>query len=157
MGEFIFLGVLLIISLVAFFMAGTFPTSQFDTSSGPGLFPRIVAAGLAICCIILIVEKIKKKEYNKPFAFLKLFYGTGGAMLYSTLLFVILMNFLGFAISCALYLVFIVNYFKYQVDGTLGKPVGIVVRSAALVASAVIIDVLIGMANIMLPVGMIFK
>lgn len=157
MGEFIFLGILLIISVVAFFVAGTFPTSEFDASSGPGLFPQIIAAGLAISCIVLIVTKIKNKEFKQPFAFLKLFYGPGGAMMYSSIAFAVLINIFGFAISCALYLLFIVNYFKFQADGTLGKPVGIAVRSVGMVASAFVIDELLNMANLLLPRGIIFS
>ena len=156
MGECIFLGILLVVSIGAFFLTGTFTPSPFDSSSGPAVFPRIASLGLAVCCVILLVEKIKKKEYKAPFQFAKLFYGPAGAMIYSSLIFMVLMNYLGFMLSCALYLLFIVNYFKYQADGTLGSPAAVAVRSAGLAASAFLIAKFINMANIMLPIGKLF-
>lgn len=132
MGEIIFLLVLIAISALGFIEAGTFPVSLFEKTGGPSLFPKVLFVGLAIFAVVRIIVILKSKEKTK-FVFLDLFKSTRGVFILASVIYVLVMEYLGYIISTALFLIVICNYLYWKRYDTKGTVKSIVLRNASMV------------------------
>ncbi|RNF39888.1 tripartite tricarboxylate transporter TctB family protein [Planococcus salinus] len=105
---------LILLSAVIYFQSGTFPVGD-ATQLNPGSFPKVIALALAILSIILVIVKIKelvskraeateinRKEYMKE---LMIEYRLVFITFFSLLLYVFLMQFIGFIITTICFII----------------------------------------------------
>lgn len=105
---------LIFLSAVIYFQSGTFPAGD-PTQLNPGSFPKVIAVSLAVLSLILVLSKIRelvnnraalagldKKQYFKE---LVVEYRLVLITLVSLLLYVILMQFIGFIITTICFII----------------------------------------------------
>ncbi len=138
MGEIVFLSVFLVISAGLYYLTGSFRISKMDHSGGAALFPRIVIILLAVCILLRIIQILKQKE-KKEFVWKSLF--TRGRMEFvaALVVYVLCLKPVGYLISTALFLIFVVNrFYRIEYNGW-GTARGVIVRNAALIAFTIAI------------------
>lgn len=154
MGEIIFLLILIAISVLGFIEAGTFPVSIFEKTGGPALFPKILFVGLAIFAVIRIIMILRSKE-KKKFVFVELFQSTRGVFLLASVVYVLVMEYLGYIISTALFLVVICNYLYWKRHDTKGTVKSIILRNVAMIVITFLLYVFFAkVMTINLPQGL---
>lgn len=155
--ELIFLAVLGVASLVLLMETTGYKTASFDTSGGPGIFPKYVIILLLIAIIALVIQKIIKKEF-KGFVFLSLFKAERGITLIALITYLALLNLLGFVLSTSLFLCFMVNFlYRANHEKSLGSKKHIVLRSGFSIAFAFFIQfIFVSLMHVMLPKGIFF-
>lgn len=132
MGEFVLLGLLAVIGVSFWFMTFDFAVSPLDRSGGAGLFPRFVIAFMLIFVVIRVVQVLMKKEKDH-FVFLELFTGIRLFFFLSFVIYVLILNWLGYFFSSILFLAITTNYFSYKTNDTFGTTKAIVLRNGALI------------------------
>ncbi len=157
MGELIFMAIIAVIAVFMFFVSGSFPVSIIDKSGGASLFPRIVIVLLLFFMIIRTVIVLRnKEEREKVFVFFEMFRGARLVYLLGTLVYILLVEPLGFVITTSVYLFGMANfmYFK-QKDSIMSLQ-----RNGIIFASGVLIS--LGMylfftrvLSILLPQGIL--
>ena len=154
MGEIIFLLILIAISVLGFIEAGTFPVPIFEKTGGPALFPKILFVGLAIFAVIRIIMILRSKE-KKKFVFVELFQSTRGVFLLASVVYVLVMEYLGYIISTALFLVVICNYLYWKRHDTKGTVKSIILRNVAMIVITFLLYVFFAkVMTINLPQGL---
>lgn len=132
MGELILLGLLVVIGVSFWFMTFSFAVSPLDRSGGAGLFPRLVIIFLLAFVVVRIIQVLLKKE-KEHFVFFELFTGIRLFFLLSFVLYVVILNWVGYLISSILFLAVTTNYFSYKTNDTVGTRKAVVIRNGALV------------------------
>ncbi len=154
MGEIIFLLVLIAISALGFFEAAAFPSSIFETTGGPALFPKVLFVGLALFCVIRIIMILASKE-KKKFVFVELFKSTRGVFLIASVVYIVVMEYLGYIISTALFLIVICNYLYWKRYDSKGTVKSIVVRNLAMLGITILLYVFFAkVMHVNLPDGL---
>ena len=154
--EIVFLLILLGASVVFLGETYRYEVPSYDTSGGPAMFPRYVLIILCATIILLLIQLIVKKQ-GKTFVFGELFRNERGVFLAALLMYVLLLNPVGFLASTIVFLLFTVNYLSRQYNGSLGSFKNTAVRSSICVLTAVGVNYLFGnVFRIMLPTGRMF-
>lgn len=157
MGEVIFLSILEMIGIIAFFLAFSFPTSIIDKSGGPSFFPQSIVGFLTFFVLIRIISILRTgKQERSHFHFAELFHGACFVYLVVTLLAIVLMRLLGFIIDMSLYLSFLILYlYEKQTDRAASLKWKILVCMFS-VAGSVLIDYLFcAVMKVVIPKGIL--
>jgi len=155
--ELVFLAVLAVVASVFFFETTTYKIASFDTSGGPAIFPQYVLILLLVAIVVLVIQKIIKKDF-KGFVFLELFKRERGIGLLSLIAYLTLLNILGFTLSTILFLSFLVNFlYRAHHDKSLGSVKQISIRTGISVLFSFIIHyTFVNLMHVMLPKGILF-
>lgn len=157
MGEVIFLAVIGVLDVVMFGLTFAFPTSIIDQSGGPGLFPRLVLAGLLVLVVIRIAVILhSESERGRRFIFLEIFKGSRLVFLVVFVAYALLMTTLGFVLSTGVFLaVTILFLFRCQYQKWMG-PKGIAATVIGSAVGALVIYLLFTRwFNVVLPAGLL--
>ncbi|WP_428768670.1 tripartite tricarboxylate transporter TctB family protein [Treponema sp. HNW] len=151
MGELFFLGIILIICILFFFMTFNFPVSILDKSGGAGVFPRVVLIFLAVSIVTRIFIILKDKE-KKHFILFELFQGTQLKFFLSIAAYILLLNKLGYIIATLLFAYGTVNGFFYYTTGSSGSKKQILIRNICITLFVFFMHYFFSnILNIMLP------
>ena len=154
--EFVFLLILLGLSLTLLGQTFQYEIPSFDTSGGPAMFPQYVLVMLIIAIVFLLIQLAWRKQ-GRTFVFGEVFRGGQGVFLGSLALYLLLLSPFGFLASTILFLLFTVNYLAQRYHGSLGTGKAIAVRSLVSVVVACTVNYLFaGVFRIMLPTGTIY-
>ena len=153
MGEIIFLTALLMICALFYMISFDFAVNILDTSGGAGMFPRIVIIFTAILLVIRIYQVIKEKN-NSKFEFLGLFKGLSGFFFLNFLIYVVLLNSIGYLIMTTLFLISTINVFYIHTKGDFGSLKSVIIRNVLAIVFVLSMNYFfVELLNIMLPVG----
>ena len=110
MGELIFFGIWAVIAVVMFCVSFQFPVLKIDPSGGGGVFPRIVT--IIFLCLMLLrtIQIFVTKQTKKKFNFIEIFKGPSLVYLIVTLLYFLVVKYVGFLVSTILYLLGMMAY-----------------------------------------------
>lgn len=133
MGEIIFLLLFAGISVTYFTQTFGYSTPLLDNSGGPALFPRIICIALCALIVIRIIQIISRKKYEH-FHFFELFKGSTGMFSISTIVMILLIPYLGFLVTCFLFLTFSGNALFYIKQKSFGKGWQIALRELLFLA-----------------------
>lgn len=134
MGEIIFLLLLAGVGVVYLVQTGSYRTPLLDNSGGPALFPRIVCIALIALIVIRIIQIIAQKGMKNKFKFLELFKGYTGFFSIATIVLILVIQYLGFIVSCFLYLTVVANGLYYFKNGSVGTVKSIILREILFLA-----------------------
>lgn len=154
MGELAFLGILIVGGCYLFSLTYGFAVSPFDKSGGAALFPRIVIGILLVFALARVIQLLMKKKKEK-FVFSELFKGYRLFFFGSFVIYVLLLEFIGYIFASLLFLGITVNMFYRHVVGDFGPVKSIVIRNVAIVAFIILMDYFFAsVLGIFLPNGM---
>lgn len=154
--EYIFLGIIAVFSILFLKESMSYGVASFDTSGGPGLFPKYIIILLLIAVLCYAVWKILKKDKTK-FEFVSLFLKERGVILLSLVLYLALLQILGFTVSTILFLCFTTNFLYYKTNAAIGTKKGIIFRVLFSVAAAFFVRfIFVGLMHVILPKGLLF-
>lgn len=121
MSELIFLAILAIVGGLCYGETLTYTVAEYDRTGGPAMYPQVVLILLFIALALRAIQILMKKEKPK-FKWFTLFKGTRCVFFLAFVLFVILMQPLGFIVDSTLFLTATSLYLYYQTTGdkTLG-------------------------------------
>lgn len=129
MGELIFLAILAVVGALCYGETLTYSVSQFDRTGGPAMYPQLILILLFVALVIRAVQILLTKEKPK-FKWFTLFQGPRCVFFLAFVLFVVLMEPLGFVIDATLFMSITSFYLYYKTTGdkTLGGAKVIVTR-----------------------------
>lgn len=154
--EYVFLGIIAIFATLFLKDATQYKIASYDTSGGPGMFPKYILILLLVAIAALIIQKIIKKDKTK-FVFFELLMGERGIILGSLVVYLAVLSLIGFILSTCIFLVVTVNYLYFRGHAGLGGKKSIAIRSGISVGTALIINyVFVNLMHVMLPRGIIF-
>lgn len=136
MGEIIFLLLLVATAVIYIVQTLDYTTPLLDKSGGPAMFPQIVCGVLIVLILIRIIQILAQKNFKK-FHFFELFKGSTGLFSISTIVMILLIQPLGFLITCFLYLTIVANALLYIKTKSFGKVWQIITREASFLAVVV--------------------
>lgn len=111
----LYLLVLSFIPIYVLIASAGFESKSSDASGGPGMFPTFIAAFMLILLIIQMIRTFWQP--SKPVVFKELFTGITGVFLGAFLIYIILLNYVGFLIATIIYLPLTSLYIKYKTYG----------------------------------------
>lgn len=154
--EYVFLGIIAVFASLFLKDATHYKTASYDTSGGPGQFPKYILILLLISIAALIIQKIIKKDKTK-FVFFELFKGERGITLGSLIIYLAFLNIIGFLLSTSIFLIATVNYLYFRAHAGFGGKKGIAIRSSiSVVITLTIYYAFVQLMHVMLPTGIIF-
>lgn len=110
MGESVFLGIWAVIAVVMHAVSYQFPILKIDKSGGGGVFPRIVTIIFLALIFIRIMQVVITKQTKKKFHFVEIFKGASLVYLISTAIYFMAVKYVGFIITTAIYLIWMILY-----------------------------------------------
>ena len=157
MGELIFLGLIMAICGVFFYLTFDFQVSLLDRSGGAALWPRIIIIFLMIFVIIRFIQVLREKDKGE-FVFLELFKGPRFFLLASLVAYIVAFKSLGYIISTSLFLVVVVNVFYKWTKNDFGSVKSIVIRNTLLILFVIALNYFFAeIVNIPLPTGTLWS
>ena len=157
MGELIFLGLIMAICGVFFYLTFDFQVSLLDRSGGAALWPRIIIIFLMIFVIIRFIQVLREKDKGE-FVFLELFKGPRFFLLASLVAYIVAFKSLGYIISTSLFLVVVVNVFYKWTKDDFGSVKSIVIRNTLLILFVIALNYFFAeIVNIPLPTGTLWS
>lgn len=154
--EYVFLGIIAVFATLFLKDATQYKIASYDTSGGPGMFPKYILILLLVAVTALVIQKIIKKDKTK-FVFFELLKGERGIILGSLILYLAVLSVFGFILSTSIFLMFTVNYLYFRGHSGSGGRKSIAIRSGFSVGIALIINyVFVNLMHVMLPSGIIF-
>ncbi len=127
MGEIVFLLCIAGVGAAYYLEATGYAMPKLDNSGGPAFFPKLICAILVVLILARVIQIIARKDKNR-FVYKNLFLGTTGFFTIGVILFVLLMPFLGYIISCFLFLSIVSNALLYAKTKSFGTVKSIIVR-----------------------------
>lgn len=131
MGEIIFLGLLAVVCVVCFAMSLSFPISVMDKSGGPAFFPQVVIVFILVFLVIRLIMVLREKE-KLHFVFAELFCGIRLFFFVAIVLYVVLIQSLGYVLCTLVFLLTAINVFYYKTKGGLGNIKSVVIRNLSI-------------------------
>ncbi len=121
MGELIFLALIGIVGVLCYNETLSYSVAEYDRTGGPAMYPQLVLILLFIALALRAIQILMTKEKPK-FKWFTLFKGSRGVFFIAFVLFVFLMDPLGFIVDATLFLTGTSLYLYYQTTGdkTLG-------------------------------------
>jgi putative tricarboxylic transport membrane protein len=154
--EYVFLGIIAVFATLFLKDATQYKIASYDTSGGPGIFPKYILILLLVAIAAQIIYKIIKKE-KTHFVFFELLKGERGIILGSLIVYLAVLSILGFILSTSIFLIATVNYLYYRGHDGFGEKKSIAIRSGFSVCVAFIIYyVFVQLMHVILPAGIIF-
>ena len=155
--EIFFLCVIGIFISYFLYEALAYRAAVFDTSGGPGLFPKYILILFLACIVVLIIQKLIRKDKD-TFVFKELFIGIRGIVLLSMVVYLILTYILGFTVSTILFLIFLFNYLYYgKHTDHWGRVKSVMLRSGVGLFLALCINLIFTrLMHVFLPKGILF-
>lgn len=129
MGELVFLAIVGILGAACYAETLTYTVAEYDRTGGPAMYPQLVLILLFAVLVLRAAQILLKKEKTK-FKWFTLFKGTRGVFFAAFVLFVFLMEPLGFIVDATLFLsaTSMYLYYKSTGDRTLGGAKAIATR-----------------------------
>ena len=153
MGELLFLGLIMAICGVFFYLTFDFQVSLLDHSGGAAMWPRIIIASLMIFVIIRFIQVIRTKK-KEEFVFFELFCGPRLFLLTALVVYIIAFKYIGYIPSTCLFLLVVVNVFYKWTTGNFGTVKSIVIRNVLIIVFVVALYYFFAeIVNIPLPKG----
>lgn len=115
----LYLLVLSVIPIYVLIESAGFKRRASDVSGGPGGFPSFIAALMLILIIVQLIRTFWQP--SKKVVFLELFTGKTGFFLGAFVVYIVLLNFVGFLIATIIYLPITSLYLKYKTYGAIPK------------------------------------
>lgn len=157
MGELLFLGLIMAICGVFFYLTFDFQVSLLDHSGGAAMWPRIIIAFLMIFVIIRFIQVIRTKK-KEEFVFLELFRGPRLFLLTALVIYIIAFKYIGYIPSTCLFLLTVVNVFYKWTTGNFGTVKSIVIRNVLIIVFVVALYYFFAeVVNIPLPTGTLWS
>lgn len=110
MGELVFFGIWAVIAVVMFCVSFQFPVLKIDPSGGGGVFPRIVIIVFMSLMLLRTIQVFVTKQTKKKFNFIDIFKGPSLVYLLVTLVYFLVVKYVGFLVSTILYLLGMMFY-----------------------------------------------
>jgi hypothetical protein len=154
--EYVFLGIIAVFSTLFLKDATQYKIASYDTSGGPGVFPKYILILLLVAIAAQIIYKIIKKD-KTHFVFFELFKEERGIILGSLIIYLAVLSILGFILSTSIFLIATVNYLYFRGHDGFGEKKSIAFRSGFSVGMTLVINyVFVQFMHVILPAGIIF-
>lgn len=136
MGEIILL--LIVAGISGIYLGQTFDyrMPKLENSGGPALFPKMVLIILIILVLIRVIVIIVHKDF-KHFKFFELFKGSTGLFSISLIVMIFIMPYLGFIVTCFLFMTITSHALLYIKTKTFGGARKIIMREVFFLVFAV--------------------
>lgn len=155
MGESVFLGIWAVIAVAMHAMSYQFPVLKIDKSGGGGVFPRIVTILFIALIFIRIIQVVVTKQTKKEFHFVEIFKGASLVYLISTAIYFLTVKYVGFTITTAVYLIWMILYcYKVSEGRNASKRLTITVIGVVIVSTLVFDWLFSSQLKVLLPKGL---
>lgn len=116
MGELIFLAILAVVGGLCYAETTTYTIATYDRTGGPAMYPQLILILLFVALAIRAVQVLLSKEKPK-FKWFTLFQGPRCIFFIAFVLFVVLMEPLGFVVDATLFMSATSFYLYYKTTG----------------------------------------